>query len=69
MYSLCPVCGRHTYKTYKGEYDREEFGQGKKLSPDFSICSNCGFSYEENIRVSEKEMADRYKKNWRKINA
>jgi len=58
----CPVCGCYAYLTYPGEYDQEEWGQGKKLTPDYSYCNNCGFSYEEHINCSEEEAVKRYKR-------
>ncbi len=57
-YSECPVCGKETYKTVSGEYDIDGL---KKLSPDWSWCSSCGFRYVEDCRISEDRAAERYK--------
>ena len=58
----CPVCGHFTYREWKGEYDKEEWGQGRKLSPDFGHCSYCGFTYEEHIWFPFEEQVKNYKK-------
>lgn len=66
----CPVCGQNTYRMEEGTYDHEEYGQGKKLSPDEYWCTYCGFGWWEDMRpeYSEEKAAARYKKRWeRKI--
>jgi len=57
----CPVCGHFTYREWKGNYDNEEWGEGRKLNPDYGRCSYCGFIYIEDIRYSFDEQVMKYK--------
>ena len=56
----CPVCGRWSYFCWPGSYDREEWGEGRKINPDFYRCTKCGFSYEEHVLIPEEEAAKAY---------
>ena len=58
----CPVCGHYAYHISEGEYDREEWGQGAKLTPDEGRCNYCGFMYSEHCRHPEEEQAKDYLK-------
>ena len=59
----CPVCDRYSYFCTKGVYDREEWGQGAKITPDDYHCTQCGFRYSEDCRpeYSEENAAKLYK--------
>lgn len=63
----CPACGHWTYRTHLGEYVQCEIcgkdGYGlKKISPDMSECSHCGFSYQEHIKINELKEAKKWAK-------
>jgi len=58
----CPVCGKWSYFCWPGSYDRGEWGEGRKVSPDYYRCTKCGFSYQEHVLISEEEAAQAYAK-------
>lgn len=53
----CPACSHLSYFTEPGFYDTES----KKLTPDWSNCGYCGFTYQEDIRWSEQGFANEYR--------
>jgi len=57
----CPVCGHSSYFEVEGLYDTEEWGQGRKLTPDQGYCTICGFFYEEYINYPFEEQTVKYK--------
>lgn len=57
----CLVCGHKTYREEEGLYDAEEWGQGKKLTPDEGNCSHCGFIYQEHFDYPFEKQAKKYK--------
>lgn len=62
----CPSCGKRSYRFFEGEYDIEERGQGRKISPDEGYCGKCGFRYSEHIEHgSEDEQAKQYRQKKR----
>jgi len=63
----CPVCKHFTYFIFEGEYDIEEFGQGKKLTPDVENCTYCGFRYDESVDYNKNynKMIKKYKRRLR----
>jgi len=58
----CPYCSKFAYRKYSGLYDG-----GKKITPDYGKCDNCGFAYEEHIKYSLENQVINYRHKYRRL--